>query len=117
MKTLTVTAENMPWIDRFCRNGLIDTLQKLHTGSLEIVEGDNTLQFGKAGSDMHSRIEILDSEAYRSIALNGSVGAGESYMTGDWTCSLKARLAIMPAATIGEPAGLALADDGVPGNA
>ena len=87
MKTLTVTAENMPWIDRFCRNGLIDTLQKLHTGSLEIVEGDNTLQFGKAGSDMHSRIEILDSEAYRSIALNGSVGAGESYMTGDWTCS------------------------------
>ena len=36
---------------------------------------------------MHSRIEILDSEAYRSIALNGSVGAGESYMTGDWTCS------------------------------
>jgi len=87
MKTLTVDTENMPWLDRFCRNGLISTLKDLHTGHLEIIEGSNTLRFGKAGSDLHASIEILDSEAYRSIALNGSVGAGESYMTGDWTCS------------------------------
>ena len=32
-----------------------------------------------------ARIVIHDSEAYRNIALSGSVGAGESYMTGDWS--------------------------------
>ena len=87
MKTLTVTADTMPWLDRFCRNGLIQTLEKLHTGSLEIIEGNHTMNFGEQGSELHASIEILDSEAYRSIALNGSVGAGESYMTGDWTCA------------------------------
>ena len=51
MKTLTVTAENMPWIDRFCRNGLIDTLQKLHTGSLEIVEGDRLIDVAVTHGD------------------------------------------------------------------
>lgn len=87
MKTLTVTADTMPWLDRFCRNGLIQTLEKLHTGSLEIIEGNHTMNFGEQGSELHASIEILDSEAYRSIALNGSVGAGESYMTGDWACA------------------------------
>ncbi|WP_300425013.1 cyclopropane-fatty-acyl-phospholipid synthase family protein [uncultured Thalassolituus sp.] len=85
MKTLTVRSDSMPWIDRFCRSGLFSTLQKLHTGSLTVVEGDETYQFGNTHSELNAQLHIHDSEAYRSIALSGSVGAGESYMTGDWS--------------------------------
>ncbi|MEK9766470.1 MAG: class I SAM-dependent methyltransferase, partial [Thalassolituus sp.] len=87
MKTLTVNAEQMPWLDRFCRDGLFRTLKNLHTGCIRVYEGSDCHVFGDSHSDFSTDLNIHDSEAYRSIALNGSVGAGESYMTGDWSCS------------------------------
>ena len=33
------------------------------------------------------RIEVLDEDFFASIVLGGSIGAAESYMQGDWTCS------------------------------
>lgn len=87
MKTLTLKAEEMPWMDRFCRSGLFGTLQNLHTGSITVYEGEDSFLFGDDSSDFSVKLIINDSEAYRSIALNGSVGAGESYMTGDWSCN------------------------------
>jgi cyclopropane-fatty-acyl-phospholipid synthase len=87
MKTLTLKAEEMPWMDRFCRSGLFGTLQNLHTGSIAVYEGEDSFLFGDDSSDFSVELIINDSEAYRSIALNGSVGAGESYMTGDWSCN------------------------------
>ena len=96
MKTLTVTPETMPWLDRFCREGLFKTLSRLHTGCIEVIEGDQRHRFGSnhvtQESDLYAELIIHDSEAYRSIALNGSVGAGESYMTGDWSSSDLPRL-------------------------
>ena len=85
MKTMTVNTDNMPWIDRLCRNGLLRTLERLHTGTITLHEGSQSFRFGQAHAELNADITIHDSEAYRSIALNGSVGAGESYMTGDWS--------------------------------
>ena len=86
MKTLTMNPEKMHWLDRLCRNTLLNTLENLHTGCIRLQEGDQQHIFGNpAATEFSAAIEILDAEAYRNIALNGSVGAGESYMTGDWT--------------------------------
>ncbi|MFC3681543.1 class I SAM-dependent methyltransferase [Bacterioplanoides pacificum] len=95
MKSTTVkstpsTQPSMHWIDRLCRNGLFSTLEKLHTGSLTIVEGDQRFVFGQPENNgdyakHQCEIEIHDFEAYRNIALYGSVGAGEAYMTADWS--------------------------------
>ncbi|MCA6061600.1 class I SAM-dependent methyltransferase [Thalassolituus sp. ST750PaO-4] len=86
MKTLTMNPEKMHWLDRLCRNALLNTLENLHTGCIRLQEGDQQHIFGNpAATEFSAAIEILDAEAYRNIALNGSVGAGESYMTGDWT--------------------------------
>ena len=95
MKSTTVkstpsTQPSMHWIDRLCRNGLFSTLEKLHTGSLTIVEGDQRFMFGQPQTsgdyvEHQCEIEIHDFEAYRNIALYGSVGAGEAYMTADWS--------------------------------
>ena len=69
MKTLTLKAEEMPWMDRFCRSGLFGTLKNLHTGSITVFEGEDSFLFGDGGSDFSVNLTINDSEAYRSIAL------------------------------------------------
>ncbi len=86
MKTMTASPDSMHWLDRLCRSGLFKTLEHLHTGQLRIYEGEQCHEFGQPHPELQASIVIEDFEAYRSIALTGSVGAGEAYMTGDWHC-------------------------------
>ncbi|WP_430460033.1 class I SAM-dependent methyltransferase [Thalassolituus sp. LLYu03] len=87
MKALSTTSPSLHWLDRVCRTALFSTLEKLHTGCIIVKENGQTSVFGNAREqEFRATLTITDSEAYRSIALNGSVGAGESYMTGDWQC-------------------------------
>lgn len=86
MTDLTLKADNIHWLDCLCRKALFSRLDNLHTGCLRLIEADQEYVFGDENSqEFNVSITIHDSEAYRSIALNGSVGAGESYMTGDWS--------------------------------
>ena len=87
MKTLTLNNQSMHWLDKLCRNGLFATLEKLHTGSLTVYEGDQAFNFGAPEplAELTAELHLHDFEAYRNIALYGSVGAGEAYMTGDWS--------------------------------
>ena len=72
-------------LDGFCRNSVLKILSHLQVGSLTIVDPIETLQFIGPQPGPVAKIEIKDFEAYRDIALQGSIGAAESYMTGDWT--------------------------------
>lgn len=86
MKTITAALPSMHWLDKVCRSALFRTLEKLHTGCVQVQEGNQVQSFGQPdATSFTARIVIHDSEAYRNIALSGSVGAGESYMTGDWS--------------------------------
>ncbi|MAD47079.1 MAG: SAM-dependent methyltransferase [Oceanospirillaceae bacterium] len=86
MKSIVLNPQNMPWLDKICRSALFSTLKNLHSGQIRVQEGTETTVFGNPDdTDFCTSIDIHDWEAYRSIALNGSVGAGESYMTGDWS--------------------------------
>ncbi len=85
MKTITATQPSMHWLDKICRNALFRTLENLHTGCVQVQEGTQVHTFGQESASFTARLVIHDFEAYRNIALNGSVGAGESYMTGDWS--------------------------------
>lgn len=95
LKSSSIDNKKMHWLDRLCRQGLFNTLEKLHTGSLTIFEGDQSFHFGQpeqtdstnfsSAQSHHASIIIHDYEAYRNIALYGSVGAGEAYMTHDWS--------------------------------
>ena len=88
MKSLTLNTANISILDRLCRQALFSTLDRLHTGVIRVHEGNECREFGRPSERVSDvGIYIHDWEAYRSIALNGSVGAGESYMTGDWTAS------------------------------
>ncbi len=63
-------------------------LKSLHTGSLVIIEKGVSYQFGQEltpGDDLYAEMVVNDMGCYTDILTGGSIGAAESYMTGDWT--------------------------------
>jgi len=74
------------WLDRVCRDALLQRLRDIQDAHLTVLEGQHIHRMGDASASLRATVTIHDPEAWRSIALNGSVGSGESYMTGDWDC-------------------------------
>ncbi|MFO1418391.1 MAG: cyclopropane-fatty-acyl-phospholipid synthase family protein [Methylotetracoccus sp.] len=71
------------------RKLLLDRMSRIRDGSLRIVDERGMLECGARTPrcDVAVEVDIADPAAYRSMALRGSIGAGESYMDGQWTCS------------------------------
>ncbi len=75
--------------DRFLRQRLIAQMAKLRHGRLVLRDALGTVTLGEPAGvdcDLRIRLEIHDAGFYRAVAANGSVGAGESYMDGQWSC-------------------------------
>lgn len=74
-------------VDSFLRRQLLARLAGLRGGSLQIQDalGEHLL-----GADsphaMHPRLRVHRNAFYRATSLRGSLGAGESYVNGDWDC-------------------------------
>ncbi len=69
------------------RKAVLAKLGTLKRGEIEIREQGSSLVVGQTSSDFPLRVtvEVHDSSLYRDIALNGSIGAAESYMEGKWS--------------------------------
>ena len=68
------------------RAGVLARLKPIRHGHLTIVDGDSFHTYGTASDGSpRATVRVLDPRFYASIALLGSVGAGESYMDGYWT--------------------------------
>jgi cyclopropane-fatty-acyl-phospholipid synthase len=74
-------------LDKALRRRLLDTLGDLRGGVVTVHDALGTVTVGTAGEALDIRLEVLDPAFYRAVAANGSVGAGESYMDGQWRCS------------------------------
>ncbi|HEY8050081.1 MAG TPA: cyclopropane-fatty-acyl-phospholipid synthase family protein [Ramlibacter sp.] len=63
-------------------------LARLEHGSVTIVDGARRDRFGQASEHcpLECTVHVRDPRFYAEIAFGGSVGAGESFMAGDWTC-------------------------------
>jgi cyclopropane-fatty-acyl-phospholipid synthase len=63
-------------------------LEDLMGGTLCIREAGTETRYGQCGSvnDLSVTLIVHDPRCYRRIALGGTVGAGESYMDGEWDC-------------------------------
>jgi len=75
-------------LDKFARRMVLDQLERIQTGQLELVETGFSATFGETvtETELSARIEVLDSAFYSDIAFGGSIGAGEAYMRGSWKC-------------------------------
>lgn len=73
-------------LDRALRQRLLATLGGLRGGAVTVRDALGTVTVGESGAGIDVTMQINDPAFYRALAANGSVGAGEAYMDGLWTC-------------------------------
>jgi cyclopropane-fatty-acyl-phospholipid synthase len=72
-------------LDRLLRTRALAGLQGLAGGTLAIVDPLGSTRLGEGGA-APIQVVVSDLAFYRAVALRGSVGAGEAYIDGLWTC-------------------------------
>ncbi|HEY9255275.1 MAG TPA: cyclopropane-fatty-acyl-phospholipid synthase family protein [Stenotrophomonas sp.] len=73
-------------LEAFLRRRLLAQLAPLRDGHLRVRDAFGEVVLGEATGKLHASVTVEDPAFYRKIAANGSVGAGESYIQGDWHC-------------------------------
>ncbi len=74
-------------LDRFLRQRLLDQMATLQGRPLRIIDALGSTELAPGSNFARAiTIHVGDPGFYRAVAANGSVGAGESYMEGHWTC-------------------------------
>ncbi len=75
-------------LDKIARNLLHKQLLQLDAGEIILIDHE-TLTFGSRQDSfaLSVTINVLDPGFYSDVVFGGSVGAGESYMAGLWSCS------------------------------
>jgi cyclopropane-fatty-acyl-phospholipid synthase len=75
-------------LESWARKFLLSRLNRLKRGRIVIKEGAESLSLGSAGKEggLRAAITVHSSRFYPSVLFGGSIGAGEAYMAGDWTC-------------------------------
>ncbi|MEO8780015.1 MAG: SAM-dependent methyltransferase, partial [Rhodanobacter sp.] len=75
--------------DRFLRRQLLGQMRGLRHGRLVLDDACGTVELGDPANthaDLQIHLQVVDPGFYRAVARHGSVGAGESYMQGQWRC-------------------------------
>ncbi|KAG0946399.1 hypothetical protein G6F31_014329 [Rhizopus arrhizus] len=73
-------------LDAFLRRRLLAQLAPLREGRLCVRDALGEVWLGDARGELHVTVTIDDPAFYRKVAAQGSVGAGESYINGEWRC-------------------------------
>ncbi|QUI61034.1 methyltransferase domain-containing protein [Pseudoalteromonas sp. A22] len=86
--TTTISSSISPsTFDRLYKKLVFGALSTLETGKVVLVEGDQKYCFGESETSLSVDIQVHSAQMYKLFALGGSVGAGESYILGHWSCS------------------------------
>lgn len=72
------------WSERLLRTQLL----QIEHGEITLIDGERRDTFGRASERcaLRANLHVRDARFYAETAFGGSVGAGESYMAGDWWC-------------------------------
>ena len=74
-------------LERIARAALHARLARITWGRIELRDADGAWSFGTAAEgapDVH--VDVRDASLYLDVAARGTVGAGEAFMAGAWTC-------------------------------
>ena len=74
-------------LERFLRDRLLAQLAPLSGGCLQLRDAAGDVLLGDPAATLRVSVWVDDPAFYRAVAAQGSVGAGESYIRGDWHCS------------------------------
>lgn len=75
-------------LTRLARGAVLAKLHGLQRGELTLVDGNERRTFGRRSHDcpLAVTLTVHDPRFYRDLACGGSIGAGEAYMNGWWSC-------------------------------
>ncbi|MCW5768753.1 MAG: class I SAM-dependent methyltransferase [Phycisphaeraceae bacterium] len=62
------------------------TLSRITHGSLTVQDGEDTTVAGDRKRGPHVTVRIQDPVFYKRVLIEGTAGAAESYIDGEWTC-------------------------------
>ncbi|RUO35052.1 SAM-dependent methyltransferase [Aliidiomarina soli] len=72
-------------IEKWSREIALRAFARLKYGHLILTEQGHVVgEFGNKQDPLHARIDVQSARMYRRFLLNGDIGAGESYIDGDW---------------------------------
>ncbi len=83
---------------RLARTAVRRALQQLEFGELRLIDEDGECRYGRksAACSLSATLRIADPRFYLDTAFGGSIGAGEAYIRGLWSCDdLTALMRIM----------------------
>lgn len=70
-------------IDRLAKKVVLGQLNKLQTGSIELIDGSERRSLGTGAKA--ATVRVRSPRFYRRLMLNGSLGAADGYINHDWT--------------------------------
>jgi len=87
ISTLTHLApkKHSAWLQNIARKLVLTRLQSLQRGGLQVIEDGIAHRFGST-IGVQATIHVHNPRFYGEIAFGGSIGAGEAYMLGYWSC-------------------------------
>ncbi len=76
------------WIRRMARQAVMVRLRRLRRGSVTVIEGSEQQTFGRETADCRHRatVTVHDARTYVDIAMGGTIGVGNAYRRGFWSC-------------------------------
>ncbi len=85
-KTDIEFSSQVTFVDRWAKNIFIKLFKQLSRGKLILRDGEETFAFGQTNqtAELTGHVSVKHHSFYREIILGGSIGAGESYMSGSW---------------------------------
>lgn len=82
----TNSTQKKSLMNNFIKKQVLKHLTHLRDAKLTIKSASQLHVFGDVTSDLDVTIELHNDQFYFDVAFQGSVGAAESYIAGDWDC-------------------------------
>jgi cyclopropane-fatty-acyl-phospholipid synthase len=80
------------WWQNSCRALIVNQVEKLTGDRLLLIDSQDKLPIGDEGGNAPIRVVVHNPRFYSRVLTGGPVGAAESLMDGDWSCSDLTRL-------------------------
>ncbi|WP_165742619.1 cyclopropane-fatty-acyl-phospholipid synthase family protein [Pseudoalteromonas sp. Z9A6] len=74
------------WLTNIYKKLVTKAFSSIETGQVVLIEGNERTVFGDVSSALKATVTVNDKAMYKAFALSGSVGAGEAYILGHWSC-------------------------------
>ncbi len=87
--TFLAPAARPTMLDRLARRIVLAKLENIEQGRIVVTENGKTIAYGEpaASASMSVDVSVNSPAFYSDIAFGGSIGAGESFIHGHWTCN------------------------------